>query len=58
MKFGLNLLEKFSLFNYIHAGRILSSGTFPIGDFFVLFDVRVIFLIDSLVIFEKREFAI
>ena len=54
---SVSFLEKLSLFNYMNTGAIISSGTFPVVDFFVLLGVAVLALAGSLVIFEKRELA-
>ncbi|MHA2049114.1 MAG: ABC transporter permease subunit [Promethearchaeota archaeon] len=50
-------LKFFSLFNYLNAGTIVSSGTMPINEFLIVITVGLIALIGALYIFQKRELA-
>ena len=50
-------LKYFSLFNYLNAGTIVSSGTMPIIELFIVIGVGVIALFGALYIFQKRELA-
>jgi len=50
-------LKLFSLFNYLNAGTIVSSGTMPINELLIVITVGVIALIGVLYIFQKRELA-
>ena len=50
-------LKYFSLFNYLNAGTIVSSGTMPIIELLIVIGVGVSALIGALYIFQKRELA-
>lgn len=50
-------LKLFSLFNYLNAGTIVSSGAMPINELLIVITVGVIALIGALYIFQKRELA-
>ena len=50
-------LKYFSLFNYLNAGTIVSSGTMPIIELLIVIGVGVMALIGALYIFQKRELA-
>lgn len=50
-------MKYFSLFNYLNAGTIVSAGTFPLIEFFIVLTVGVSALCGALYIFQKREFA-
>ncbi|MFX1325339.1 MAG: ABC transporter permease subunit [Promethearchaeota archaeon] len=50
-------IKYFSLFNYLNAGTIVSTGTFPLIEFFIVLTVGVSALCGALYIFQKREFA-
>ncbi len=52
---SVEIVKYFSVFNYMNYGAIMSSGTFPVGDFFVLLGVGLAALIGALLIFQKRE---
>ncbi|MHA2129593.1 MAG: ABC transporter permease subunit [Promethearchaeota archaeon] len=50
-------LKSFSLFNYLNAGTIVSSGIMPINELIIVIAVGVIALAGELYIFQKRELA-
>ena len=50
-------LKYFSLFNYLNAGTIVSSGTMPLTELLIVIGVGIIALIGALYIFQKRELA-
>ncbi len=52
---SVEILKYFSVFNYMNFAAIVSSGTFPVGDFFVLLGVGLAALVGALLIFQKRE---
>lgn len=52
---SVEIVKYFSVFNYMSFGAIMSSGTFPVGDFFVLLGVGLAALLGALAIFQKRE---
>ncbi len=52
---SVKFVKYFSVFNYMNFGAIMSSGTFLVGDFFVLLGVGLAALVGALLIFQKRE---
>ncbi len=50
-------LKLFSLFNYLNAGTIVSSGAMPINELLIVIAVGIIALVGALYIFQKRELA-
>ena len=52
---SVEIVKYFSVFNYMNYAKIMSTGTFPVGDFFVLLGVGLAALVGALVIFQKRE---
>jgi len=52
---SLEILKYFSVFNYMAAGNILSSGVFPVGDFFIVLGIGLAALVGVLLVFQKRE---
>lgn len=52
---SVEIIKYFSVFNYMNFAAIMSSGTFPVGDFFVLLGVGLAALVGALLIFQKRE---
>ncbi|MBY9000384.1 MAG: ABC transporter permease subunit [Candidatus Heimdallarchaeota archaeon] len=52
---SVEFIKYFSVFNYMDPNSIMSSGTFPVGDFFILLGVGLAALVVALIIFQKRE---
>ena len=52
---SVEIVKYFSVFNYMSFAEIFTSGTFPVGEFFVLLGVALVALIGALIIFQKRE---
>jgi hypothetical protein len=50
-------IKYFSLFNYLNAGTIVNTGTFPLIEFFIVLTVGVLAICGALFIFQKRELA-
>jgi len=61
----LSVAKYVSVFDYFAAGNItstgvlpsqyISSGVFPVADFFILLGIGIAALIGALVVFQKRE---
>ncbi|MHA2365554.1 MAG: ABC transporter permease subunit [Candidatus Hodarchaeales archaeon] len=54
---SLKIYQNLSLFHYLNAGRIMSSGNFPLDELIIVLSVGIIALLGALYTFQKKELA-
>ena len=52
---SVEIVKYFSVFNYMNFSSIFISGTFPVGEFFILLGVGLAALAGAIIVFQKRE---
>ncbi|MHA2363523.1 MAG: ABC transporter permease [Candidatus Hodarchaeales archaeon] len=54
---SLRILQNLSIFHYLNAGNIMSSGTLPLDELVIVVTVGILALFGALYTFQKRELA-